>query len=273
MKTILFPTDFSPVSDNALPYALELVKRSRAELILYHADFTPMIYATSTSLNPVILSDDELEVSRNKLKTLYDTIMLQNPEINCRYDVEGGSASSNIIHYAEKNQPDCIVMGTEDLGAWERVFAGSVSDKGSEEVKCPVLVIPEKAGFNSPKLFIYATNLSGEEDKIIRQAIAFADLYSAELELLHIRREEKPEIDEVEDTVDELIRKFSNSNLGYRIVREDQIIEGIKEYGNKGDVLVVARHKRNFIEKIFEGDHVRKLVRDAQIPVLILHKE
>ncbi|RMG59745.1 MAG: universal stress protein, partial [Bacteroidetes bacterium] len=37
MKTILFPTDFSPVAENALRFAYELADRLGAGIVLFHA--------------------------------------------------------------------------------------------------------------------------------------------------------------------------------------------------------------------------------------------
>ncbi|HMQ48425.1 MAG TPA: universal stress protein [Saprospiraceae bacterium] len=36
MQKILVPTDFSPVADNALNYAIEIAAKFESELLLYH---------------------------------------------------------------------------------------------------------------------------------------------------------------------------------------------------------------------------------------------
>ncbi|MGB5203615.1 MAG: universal stress protein, partial [Eudoraea sp.] len=36
MKKILVPTDFSPVADNALQYAIEMAAGFKSEIYLYH---------------------------------------------------------------------------------------------------------------------------------------------------------------------------------------------------------------------------------------------
>ena len=44
MQNILVPIDFSPVSENALKYAVQLAKKSNGRIYLYHSVEIPAVY-------------------------------------------------------------------------------------------------------------------------------------------------------------------------------------------------------------------------------------
>ena len=68
MKTIIIPTDFSPVATNAMHYGLEMARSVNASLLLFHAYQVPVSYSDV----PIILvSVDELKKSaEERLETL-----------------------------------------------------------------------------------------------------------------------------------------------------------------------------------------------------------
>ncbi len=45
MKTIIIPTDFSPVATNALHYAIDMAKKINASLLLLHVYQVPVSYS------------------------------------------------------------------------------------------------------------------------------------------------------------------------------------------------------------------------------------
>ena len=63
MKKILFPTDFSEVSNNAFVYALNLAKSFNAELIALHVYELPILHMGGLPAN---------------IKEVYDSIELEN---------------------------------------------------------------------------------------------------------------------------------------------------------------------------------------------------
>ena len=58
MKTIIVPTDFSAISNNAMDYALGLAKETGSSLLLFHAYQVPV---SMTDVPIVLVSVEELQ--------------------------------------------------------------------------------------------------------------------------------------------------------------------------------------------------------------------
>ena len=146
IKHILLGTDFSPKSNIAFQYAIELNSKYNANL-------------TVLSVNEEFLSKDEMVMSRvsveevmksneelalNTKKTFND--MLEKLGIkdssHIKITQREGAASEEIIKYAEKNNIDFIIIGSNAHSAIEEFLLGSTAKKVINTSKVPVLVIP-----------------------------------------------------------------------------------------------------------------------------------
>lgn len=66
---------------------------------------------------------------------------VQKMKLGCEYVIETGDASSEILHYADKNNIDLIVIGARGLGKFKQLLLGSVSNKVITHSHCPVLIV------------------------------------------------------------------------------------------------------------------------------------
>ncbi|MBA3705480.1 MAG: universal stress protein, partial [Bacteroidetes bacterium] len=75
MKTILVPTDFSEIACNAINYAVEIAKLTKAKLILFNVYNVPVVPAEI----PIALPIDEIEKDVMKgLKKIEKDICLKH---------------------------------------------------------------------------------------------------------------------------------------------------------------------------------------------------
>jgi nucleotide-binding universal stress UspA family protein len=76
LKTILVPVDFSPTSENAAQYALQLCKQAGAKIILIHAYEPPPSFPM---VEGMIYTEESLkEFMKQKLETLSATLAKWN---------------------------------------------------------------------------------------------------------------------------------------------------------------------------------------------------
>ncbi len=63
-------------------------------------------------------------------------------------------------------------------------------------------------------------------------------------------------------------------NYFFNIIEKDDIEEGINKFLRKHptDLLVMVARKRNFINKIFDPSHTKKMTGLTKIPLLVLHE-
>jgi nucleotide-binding universal stress UspA family protein len=130
-KRILFATDFSAGSLHALPYALSLAEENQATLILLH--MIPMA--------PLGEEQDVINATRQHLRAMVPKDA--EPWCEVEIEVEIGFPSDGILHIAERQEADLIVMGVHAASS-PRASAHLPWAIGHEVVSranCPVLTV------------------------------------------------------------------------------------------------------------------------------------
>jgi len=136
LKKILWPTDFSAPSYEALKAANELALHSSAELIMVHV--VPPIPIILTANAPVGFHDPsyplEMEASaRDALRRAVDKNV--SKEITTNAMVING----NLGNVADHEKTDIIVIATHGQTGWRRFMFGSVAEKVIKLAPCAVL--------------------------------------------------------------------------------------------------------------------------------------
>lgn len=135
-KSILYPTEFTPSSINALPYAVSLAQVYGADLIVLHVNEgdsreTPVEAAPNTST----FLDKYLASCGTKVTAEKTNII-----------VDFGPRTELILEHARRRQVDLIVMGSHHLSSIKARIAshlpGSLPYELISEACCPVLTVP-----------------------------------------------------------------------------------------------------------------------------------
>jgi universal stress protein A len=146
IKKILFPTDFSEPSYEALKSTNELALHFSSELMLIHVVSPVPVYAapaTSESSAGFVTSyQQEMEVhAREALEKIVQERLSKGIKSQTRVGL--GDAANEIVKTANDENADLIVIATHGLTGWRRFMFGSVAEKVVRLAKCPVLTIRE----------------------------------------------------------------------------------------------------------------------------------
>ncbi|MCA9144021.1 MAG: universal stress protein [Planctomycetaceae bacterium] len=138
LKRILLPVDFSESSQLCLSTAVALARSNDAELFLLHVEEPqPVITAGGgVAAYPIPLpATEELEA---QLKAI-------DPGENarCSRHMVLGTASSEIVKFADESYIDMIVMGTHGRTGLSRLLMGSVAEAVVRKAPCPVLTLKQ----------------------------------------------------------------------------------------------------------------------------------
>lgn len=141
VKKILFPTDFSDGSDNALPYAADMAKHYGAKLYLLHV-IQDIAKAAGWHVPHVSLDGLYRDIEKNAAKEM-DRYGLE--EFRGFKDIERivvkGTPYEEILKFARENKADLIVIGTHGRKGLDRVIFGSTAEKVVRDAPCPVLSV------------------------------------------------------------------------------------------------------------------------------------
>jgi len=177
MKTILVPTDFSRNSDNAIHFALELNRKLKAKMVLFHS-YVVADFAGDLPLS--MPSDDELRKSAEKGMHLQEKkIKEEYPGMEMETMTSAGYPENEIIQISSDRKTDLVIMGTQGASGLREVLVGSITAAVMEDTTCPVLAIPEKAEFSELRKIVFATNFADKDFENVAYVIDLARKFDA----------------------------------------------------------------------------------------------
>lgn len=279
MKTILVPTDFSPISKNALAYAVGLAEKFGAKIMLFHAYHTFPVDIDPGLLVKEYHEEIELfkKVSDVQLKALCEEIG-NTSTCKCDYISLQGLAKDVIIEYANDTNPDLLVIGTENLLPMERIIYGTITGRVIKDVDCTLLVVPERAKFTTPKKIAFAIDYHDSDLKEIQFVEKLANKFNAKTHIVHIITELENEDFEVTyftKTINEIKLNIPKNNTIFKLINGENITEELEEYVKEEDIdiLAVAKTKKSFMERLFSKDTTQQLFYHTKMPLLIFEAE
>lgn len=146
---LLVPIDFSPHSDHALEYAIELAQKLQAHLTLLH-----VIHLTPLTMGDMVTSfpgpfPEEVETEARRLM---DALLgrLRDAGLEGETGIVHGIPFQSIIDTAKDNGTDLIVMGTHGRTGLPYALMGSVAEKVVRLSPCPVLVTRAATEVSAP---------------------------------------------------------------------------------------------------------------------------
>ncbi len=126
VQKILYPTDFSPYSNQAYFHAVALAEHHKASLTILYV-FIP---GGGTE-------DADRRYWRNQLEQIRPV----NPAIPVHHIFLEGDPAAEIVRFAADAGIDLIVMGTHGRSGLDRLLVGSVTEKVMREAPCSVMAV------------------------------------------------------------------------------------------------------------------------------------
>jgi nucleotide-binding universal stress UspA family protein len=133
IKKILAPTDFSTLSAKGVLYACQLAKEVGAELVLINI-------VTLDESN--LVNKREMEQHKKLLDEFLEKVGAGGSGLTIRKVVEPGQPHSTLVHWAENEAMDLIVISSHGRSGLSRMVMGSVTAEILKKSACPVLVVP-----------------------------------------------------------------------------------------------------------------------------------
>lgn len=266
MKRILIPTDFSPVADNALRYAIEIATQFKSEIFLYHAYY---IHKTDYNLD---YPDDEQPYKRQVERKMEFTKRKYQEELRQR----GLSVQTLLEHdsiyplfkrKAKNYGIDLIIMGSKGASGLEKAIFGTVAATALELSKVPVLIVPPGHSFTQLKHLILAMDEEVLSEADLAPVQKLAGKFEAKLTGLHVRKA----ISKSHPYKPDLYLK--DVEITFREVPvSGSVNETINEFAkrNKCDLLCMVRREKVFLKSLFQKSITKSQVYNSNVPLLIL---
>ncbi len=289
IKKVLFPTDFSRAANTALPHALTIAQKYKAEITILHV-------ATPYSDDPNAPEYQQLgegsfkEYIENSLGEVSQA-MGSSQKVTTEV-VREVSPATGILDFIEEKGIDLTVMGTHGHSALAQFFLGSVAERVVRHASCPVLTVAQdrKEYRNKPDYqnILVAFDFSEHSKLAAREASEMASQYGARIQVLHVVEQEVhpafylkwkesivrelPEIaKEATGSLRSVLGREGLENIDVHVeIGDKKAHTEINEFSraNQVDLIVMGTHGLSGLDRMLLGSTTERVVRIASCPVL-----
>lgn len=276
MLSILFPTDFSDNSINAIKYALEFFKYENVTFYFmnaYQKEFYDHDDLVSRELYQDVLKKVK-EQSENNLNDLLQKVREISP--NPRYTYHSISSYNSLVEEAKKiveeKNIDLIVMGTKGKSDDRKLIFGSQTFQVLKYVQCPVLAIPAHYTNTQPKRILFPTDyLIPYKRRELKLLCDLSASYRSTIDVVYVSKVSKLSLRQednrafIEDTV-------CDTTINFYTEQGTNVAKTIQDYIKKNniDMLVMVNTQYSFLENMLFPSTIDKVSLDLQIPLLAM---
>ena len=179
--------------------------------------------------------------------------------------VYGIFTAEEIAQYADHENYDLIVMGTNgERNAFEKML-GSVTTETMLKATCPVLAIPPDAKFKEINSVAFATAYEQKDGEAVMFTKDFALQTGAEMHVVHVEIQKQRQ--EPTPTMTDYSVGFSD----FTLVEDKSIEEGLDAYIKEREVDILAMFipKRRLWERLFHSSFTKKMTFHSKTPLLV----
>lgn len=293
-ENLLCAVDFSTHSPEAAKIGVDLSRRFGGRLHIFHAVCTP---SSQVYGNPVSERGRSQEKQARHAKEEIGALMsgLDYPWAPL---VAFGDPVEALMEAADKTDADLVIAAGYGIRGVQRLLHGTVVERMIRTQACAFLMLPprgarfsEDGGLRISRI-VAACGAGGDlSDRVLNHALAYADIFGAELDLLHVmespNEEEPPAVEqpghyaETESALmekrrrrimDRLPREIRNRPGLSILLRSGVPGEALVDCArNRGaDLTIVGVRPRHFWGRVFKGSTTETVLRNAPCPVLAI---
>lgn len=274
IKNILVPTDFSKNAREAFMYAIELAKSTGAALTLYHRWASPMLDPGLSFKGQKLQMSADMKKKERRLKEW--SKKAREPKVGAvSFIMDEEPGMNGVRAVAESGNYDLVVMGTKGASGIKSVLIGSNTAAMITSSPIPVMAIPQGAKYKGLKNLLAAVDYRDEDITEMIYIEKLAGTFHSSVTAVHITGPDFTDDFEqhlMKQFSKRMDRKFPGLKLEYKIIRNDNIIDGlndaVREY--KPDALVMVTEKRSWIGKLFWGSITEKMSFCTKVPLLAI---
>ena len=274
MKNILYPTDFSPASDNAFQYAVQLAAKLKAALKVLHVYQPPSVPAHHL---PNTMEDffasmraERMERFKMEVARLEQLVSQMSEPPTIQYELlEGKEIERALLKVVKDSEADLLVMGTKGASGLKEVFVGSTTGELMENAPCPVLAVPDEAVFDGTfDKIAFATDYSEESKRALIHLVQFAGLFAAEVYCVNV------DLSHTEfhtHKMEKFAASFDNpAQLQFKVLDGTDLLEALTQFlqTEKIDALAMVIHKRGFFQELFNYSKTKQMIYHSHFPVI-----
>jgi nucleotide-binding universal stress UspA family protein len=197
LKNVLFATDFSRHSNEAVPFVISIARKYGSTVFAAHVHSTSPLGALPPTVELQALAAQAMKEARASMRGLEAPLS----GIPHEFIVCNGDIWDELSFIVEKKRIDLIVVGTHGRAGASKLLMGSVAERIFRQAPCPVLTVGpnvsgEPGSIADIHAILYPTDFSAESMAAFPYAVSLAQEDHARLYLLHVLPEPADELQE-----------------------------------------------------------------------------
>jgi len=278
MKNILFPTDFSENSWNAIEYALKLFKDTPCNFYVLHV---APLNQSSIESNSLAIPKKAINVAgRDRLQDTCTGIRAITANMGHNFISlhEYGNLTDIIRKTVLDKKVNLIVMGTKGATGLKETILGSNTGNIMTKVPCNLLVIPEKTEQCIPKEIAFPTDYNIFYSHSILEAISkMLCITKAKLKVVNVS---KPNIklnqaqDQNRIYLQDYLQELFEKSHSIHNLKHERIKSAIEQFvlNENIDMVIMVAKNLNFLQQLLFDTTIKKISFQNSAPLLVLHE-
>ncbi len=275
MKTIIVPTDFSPVALNATNYAADMAIAINAEILLVNIYTIPVSY---TEVPVAMISIEEMrkasEAELTDLKTSLEHIT--SGKIKIRIESRMGNTVDELESICNTIKPFVVIMGAKGKSGIENLLFGSTTLTAIRHLSWPIICVPpgKEYGTGVKKIGFACDYKEVRETTPVNQIKEMVNVFGAELHILNVDNNNKDFRPETPEQTFKLHDLLKDINPTYQFINHPDVEDGINDFAEKNnmDLIIAIPKKHKLLDGIFKPSSTKQLIFQSHIPVMCLHE-
>jgi nucleotide-binding universal stress UspA family protein len=290
IDTILFPTDFSSVAEDAFAHAAHLALQYGATITVFNVvtpgdgdDTNPMDFL------PVTPTSEDMVEDASPQRMEVQTVTQERGTVPVVYtQTDSDTPETAIVDHASDHDVDLVVMGTHGRKGVDRLLSGSVAEEVVRGAPCPVFTVLAPSGERADTPIdrvLVPVDLSEQSTLVVDHAVGLATAYGASIDLLHVVEEAAfptaygldpltPTQPDVQERAREALEALAAEIEDFDEALNTHVLAGyaardIVDFAedSAADLVVMATHGRTGLQRFLIGSVAEKVVRSAPCPV------
>lgn len=273
MKTILVPTDLSPMTDSALSVAVGLARLYGAEVCLLHSLMAPLpmpAFADGPAMPANYLTDVYADVEEDARQALY-TFMDKPAYSDVTIIPRLLTNSNGLIRNVTEQPVDLIVMASLGAAGLEELLVGSNAEVIVRHAHCPVLVVKKPIAHFQPENIVCAIDVDDRLKKVYHMPFQMGERGLHQFLYVHTPTDNR-DVEGVREWVNDFACAKGITEFEFIIRPAKTVPEGILRYANdvQADLIVLFTQGRTGIRHLIQGSVAEDVLNHAEMPVLVM---
>lgn len=276
IKNLLFPTDFTSYSKNAIEYGIQYALFSKTKKIVvvhvYSAN-NPIVSQSVASVTvPEMLQDKQNELNNiraNIVAKLGDDVQVVTLLVE-------GKLIPIIHELINSEKIDMTIVGISEKTKLEQTIVGSNSIAMMRKTTCPIIIVPHKATWVEKPIVAVSIDITQnlsllplEKTKSLIKQIGYEKLL-----LLNIDDEDNHGVHIQNPNIEKINFEFKDFNSQISIVNNSDKLEAVNRFCHNKQVSLLVMYERKYgiIDTIFHKSLIRQVAYKSHTPVLVLEE-